>query len=174
MSPADGGNENSQQPGKSPHHYVLGHLALRQICQENPLGFFGIIGSEERDEFLKDIWEQVRKNCDPDGTPSFDISDVGITTSLLKGFPCIIISMPPPQVPPEAHFAGIVLRIDMSADKPPENPEISYLTLEKGLSRDGEERTMLGGWTDQDSHVTYGAGPPATQADFVAAMEALL
>lgn len=174
MSPSDGGNENSEQPARSPHHYVLGHIALRQICQENPLGFFGIFGSPQRGEFLEDIWEQVRKNCDPDGIATFGISDVGITTTRVKGFPCIIVSMPPPLKSPEAHFAGIVLRVDMSADKPPENPEISYLTLEKGGSAGGVERTMLGGWTDQDSHVTYGEGPAPTQAAFVAAIEALI
>ena len=174
MWPLDKKHETSQQLKKCRHHYVLVHVALRQICQEIPFKFFDVMVSPQRDDFLGDIWRQVRENCDPEGAPLFDITDVGITTCRIKDFPCIVVTMPTPANAPEAYFVGIVLKVNTNAEKRPERPEIAYLTLEKEMNLDETERTVLCEWTGQDCHMNYGDGPPATRAEFMKAIEKMI
>ena len=156
------------------HHYVLAHFALRKFCQDDPLWFFGVMGSPQRDDFLDDVWRQVRENCDSEGSASFDISDVGITTLRIKGYPGILVNMPPPADTAEAYFAGILLKIDTNTDTHPENPEVAYITLEKGNNPYEAERTVLCGWTTDGTHVNYGDGPTPTQEAFIEAIEKMI
>ena len=157
-----------------PHHYVLGHIALRKICKDNPLDFFSIMGSSQREDFLNDVWKQVRKNCDPEGAATFDIADVEITACRIKNFPAIVITMPPPSETAEAFFVAIILKIDPQVEELPKQPDFAYLTLEKGINMDGTERSVLCGWTTDDSHMNYGDGPEPTQEAFVAAVEKMI
>ena len=55
------------------HHHALAHVALRKVCRQNPVKFFGIMASPHRDAFFQDLWRQVRLNCDKDGTPPEEI-----------------------------------------------------------------------------------------------------
>ncbi len=128
---------------------------------------------KSRKEFLKIIWDEVRKNCDKDGKPTFAISDVGFTGTRVNECPAIIVRMPPPAKITEAYFVGIVLRIDVPAASASEAPRIEYVTLEKG-QRDGAECTYLCAWKHDGGRVNYGKGPPATEADFLKALETLL
>jgi hypothetical protein len=158
------------------HHYVLGHVALRQICQSDPVGFFGIMASPHRENFLADVWRQIRNDCDAGGEPSFSIQDLGVTPCRVKDFPCLLLTMPPPKNVPEAIFVGIVLKVDMTQAQPPagEIPEVLYATLEKGIHLgDGSERTVLCAWR-ANLHVNYGDGPPADRTAFLAAVEKLI
>ena len=68
---------------------------------------------------------------------------------------------------------GVILKVDPAAGEPEGTPEHLYLTLEKGFDMGGNERTVLCGW-EGDSHVNFGDGPPATQADFIKAIEGKL
>lgn len=167
---SDRNPETFELPKKSHHHYVLAHVALRTICLQNPYAFFGVMASPERDDFLQSVWQMVRRNCDPEGPPSFDIADVGITTCRIRDFPAIIVTMPPPADVPEAYFVGMVLKVDGKKKDPPAHPEVAYLTLERGIQMDGAERTVLCGWSG-DAHYNYGESPPATEADFIRAIE---
>lgn len=167
-------DESNPPPGSCHHHYVLAHIALRKICLQDPMMFFGTLASEHKDEFLNDIWKQVREHCDPKGEATFDISDVGFATCSIRDYPTIVVAMPEPTGLGEAYFAAIVLKIELDAAEPPEKPEILYFTLEKGVHLDQSDRTVMCGWTADDSHLNYGEGPSPDPDEFVAAIEKLL
>jgi hypothetical protein len=136
--------------------------------------FFGTIASEHKDEFLKDVWNQVCEHCDPKGEATFDISEVGFATCSIRDFPTIVVAMPEPTGLGEAYFAAIVLKIELGTDEAPEKPEILYFTLEKGVHLDQSERTVVCGWTADDSHLNYGDGPSPEIDGFIEAIEKLL
>ncbi len=162
-------------PGpETPHHYIFANIALRKACEEDPLAFFDVIASPQRDEFLKDVWQQIRENYDTAGIPPFELSDIRFTTCRLKNSPCIVVSMPRPAQIAEAHFVAIVLNVNSKSKSPSEQPRILYFTLEKGVNVDGSERTVLGGWSDNDTHLNFGSGPPATLEDFVRTIEQMI
>jgi len=158
----------------SRHHYALGHIALRQICKANPLGFFGAMASEDRDMFCREVWDSVCKHCAPTGKPAFDIGDVRISTMRLADYPTILIRMPPPANIAEAHLIAIVLKVPRDAATPPDNAEFAYFTLEKGIDENGAERTVLCSWSLDDTHSNYGDGPPVDDGEFLAAVEKML
>ena len=171
-------NTNPLPPGPEisgpQHHYVLGHVAFRQICKTNPLGFFGAMASPDKDQFCRDIWKTVCEHCDEAGQPAFTISDVQITTLRVGDFPTILIRMPDPLNTAEAHLIAIVLKLARDATAPPENIEFAYFMLEKGISIDGRERTVLCSWGMDDSHSNYGDGPPVDEKEFLQAVEGML
>lgn len=172
--PSDTNDESTPPLGSCPHHYVLAHIALRKICLQDPLMFFGSIASEHRDEFLKQVWRQVSEQCDPQGEATFDISDVGFATCTIGVYPAIVVAMPEPEGLGEAYFAAIVLKMDLSKEDRPEKPEIFYFTLEKGARLDQSDRTVMCGWTADDSHLNYGDGPAPDGDKFVQEIEKLL
>ncbi len=152
---------------KTPHHYVLAHVALKQICFQNPLGFFGLMGSPDREEFLNDLWAQVCKNCDKEGQSSFSIDDVMIDTIRIGDYPAVLVTMPKPHHVTEAHMVCIVLMVPLADMK--QNGKvmkIHYFTLEKGATEEGQERTVLCEW-DEDTHYNYGDGPDPTPEAFI-------
>jgi hypothetical protein len=158
----------------NPHHYVLAHVAFRSFCQDNPLGFFAMMASPNRAELMANIWEQVRKHCDPEGEPSFDIADVQVNTARIKNYPSLVFTMPTPTATSEAYFVALVLLIDTGQPKPPQNPEFACWTLEKGATLDGSDRTVLCRWKKDDSHENFGDGPPPTLPEFARALENVL
>lgn len=159
--------------GKSNHHYVLAHVALRKICESDPLAFFGVMASPQRDDFLADAWRKVCKICDGNGKPSFSINDVTVNPCGIKEFPCLLITMPPPANVADAHFVGIVLKLTLDQTPPTTPPEILYVTLEKGVDQDGSPRTVLCRW-EGDTHSNYGDGPPVDLHQFAAAIENMI
>ncbi len=82
--------------------------------------------------------------------------------------------MPRPAQIAEAHFVAIVLNVNSKSKSPSKQPRILYFTLEKGVNVDGSERTVLGGWSDNDTHLNFGSGPPATLEDFVRTIEQMI
>jgi hypothetical protein len=166
-------SDPSQEAPHTQHHYVLAHVAFRTVCRQNPLAFFALMASPERDGFLEVLWQDVCKNSGAPGPASFGIRDLSFKTGRIKGFPCLLIRMPPPRSMAEAHMVCAVLRENME-EPVPEHPEVGYYTLEKGFNMDGSERTVLCAWMGDGSHVNYGDGPPATDEAFLAAVEGLL
>ncbi len=152
-------------------HHALAHVALRKVCRQNPVKFFGIMASPHRDAFFQDMWHQVRLNCDKDGTPAFDILDLKVGTFRIRDFPCFIVVMPPTANIGEAHFVGIILNSEPNPETPPEEIDFAYMVLEKGLDPESKtERTVLCSWSG-DVHENHGDGPNATPEDFACALE---
>lgn len=169
--------EGQKNPVKTPHHYVLAHVALRQICMANPVSFFRVMASQNRDKFMEDVWQRVRKNCDDKGNPSFSIEDVKVGTTKIGDFPIIIIAMPIPQFMAEAYMVGIVLKVnvkDFIENKIPEKPVAEYFTLEKGFNLDDSDRTVFCKWDETGNHLNYGTGPNPTSAEFINAISKML
>jgi hypothetical protein len=157
-------------------HYAFAHVLLRQLAFENPVGCVGMLHSPERDKMLAALWEDVAKHCRKNGMADGVVAGAPPTVrpAPVGRFPSCIVTMPQPQGPTEAHFVAIVLHVDVEAlrsgEEPPEKPELSYFTLEKGVTLDGESRTVLCGWNAEGSHLNFGDGPPAEFDAFVAAV----
>lgn len=169
--------ENPKSPIQTPHHYVLARVALRQICMTNSVGFFKMMGSQNRDKFLEDLWQQVRKNCDQKGNPPFSIKDVKVETMNISEYRTVMITLPTPQFDAEAHMIGIVLRMevkDFIENKIPEKPLVEYFTLEKGTTFGGPNRTVLCKWDEAGNHLNYGTGPSPTKPEFIKAISKML
>ena len=152
------------------HHYLFAHHAAREICLQDPLRFFGIFASPERDKFLAWLWTTVEKRV---GKPIVDVDprETAVVTTKLKDCPAIFIRMPVAMGPAEAHIVGVVLtEFPQEATAAP-TAAVRYFTLEHGVRLDGSARTVLCEWAD-GAHRNYGDGPAATVADFAKAVEA--
>lgn len=156
------------------HHYTMAHVALRSVAFAQPLGFFGILASEESEKFLGELLESVTEECqEREPRPNFSASDLHVRTGRVWNYPCVVIEMPEPRATAEAFFVGAVLFVEMAEDAdPPENPELRYFTLEKGMNiEESQPRTVFCEWTAEGSHLNFGDGPPATVKDFTSAIE---
>jgi hypothetical protein len=163
-------------------HYVFAHIALRQIAFKNPVGCVGVLHSPEAMKFLTELWEEVGTHCReaPEAggaaVQHIDGSTLGVRPARVGNFPSAVVSLPQPLAPTEAYFIALVLHVELATlqgDGPtPENPELSYYTLERGVSLDGRERAVLCAWDAQGSHLNFGEGPPAQFEPFVEAVRA--
>lgn len=147
------------------HHYVFAHLALREICMQDAAEIFRILASPERDKFLAWLWGSVEKRVGR-RIDDLDPRDLAVTTLRVADSPAIIIRMPVPVAPAEAHLIGAVLAKPAGGSP----ATARYFTLEHGLDLDGSARTVLCEWAD-GSHRNYGDGPPPTVQDFARALE---
>ncbi len=153
------------------HHYQLAHYAFRGFCESSPLGFFGIMASEDRDDFVQRIWSRVCENCDQRETADFGIEELSILTTRIADMPAIVIEMPEAVQVTEAIFIAIVLTTK-HADGPSEKEAtFRYFTLEVGQTFDGNDRTVLCEWRGE-THANMGDGPEATLREFVETVEA--
>ena len=159
------------------HHYIFAHIALREVCHANPLGFFAMMGSPQRQQFLDDLLKEVREECDKDGEPSFSSRDIRIETYRIGGgYPAVLILMPTPKFIGEAHMVCIMPDIPVGelSQRKGQSLGVRYFTLEKGThSESGTERTVLCAWAGE-SHVNYGDGPEARQYEFLEAVKKMI
>lgn len=159
----------------TPHHYVLAHAAFRKYCESNPLGFFGAMASEEhRPKLLGEIWNSVRKHCDEHGEPPFSVEEIDVQLLRMRGHPTILLQMPEPSEPPQAHFVAIVLMVREGEEPEQDPPAFSYFTLEMAEPRDGQAATFVGSWRGEDNHVNHGAGPEPDPHAFLVAVDRIL
>jgi hypothetical protein len=150
------------------HHYVLGHIALRQAALSDPYGFFSVMASRQRQQFLENLWTSVCQNCDSEGAASFGPGDIVAHTLLVGEFPAVLVVMPTPHFPAEAHMVCVLLKVPPDQiQQRPDKPEIRYFTLEKGTSlATGAERTVLCE-RNGEMHVNHGNGPETTIPAFL-------
>ena len=167
-------NDARNQPRRQ--HYLFAHVVLRQLAFENPMAVVGSLHSPKAGELLAMVWKDVTERVREAGEPTpLDGSELRAEGMLLGGFPCVIVTMPPPVATTEAHFVALVLHLRPGAGKnAPEKPELSYFTLEKGFSTDGSDRTVLCAWSADQAHSNYGDGPEPTVPAFARAVEAML
>jgi len=154
------------------HHYVFAHIVLRQLFFKNPSAFVTALTSRGTD-IVKRLWDDVGEKIAEDEGAEKKLPYWGLTCSthdLGSGTIAVVVSLPPPEEVPEAHFVGFVLRSPrnklvglLGAGK----PAARYITLEYGLSiKDGAKRTVLCEWRG-DNHLNMGDGPEATLSAFV-------
>jgi hypothetical protein len=161
--------KSDKPPAKQTHHhYVLAHIALRQVALSDPYLFFAVMASPQQQEFLANLWKQVCHNCDKEGAAFFDCRDLIIHTTRIGDYPAVLIEMPKAYFVAEAHMVCAVLKVSIEelAQKP-DRPEVRYFTLEKGMNMPtGADRTVLCSWKG-DTHANFGDGPEANAAAFM-------
>jgi hypothetical protein len=158
-------------------HYVFAHVALRQLAFERPLETVGTLHTQDGPKFLQALWQDVAEQVRASGEPAdIDGSALAFAGVRVGDLPCAVIRMPPPLAPAECHFVAIVLHVKLGgSDEPPaEKPEISYYTLERGITMGGGERTVLCGWDAAGTHLNYGEGPRADPDAFASAVKELV
>ncbi len=159
--------------GRTRHHYVLAHIALRQACFSDPLGFFALVANGQGPALVGSVWEEVCRNCDQDGEAGFSAKDVQLETTGVGAYPAILVKMPEPQSVAEAYLLCLVLQ--MSADdleRPGATPTLRYFTLEKAMGPGGTG-AVLCAWTEE-GHVNYGPTAVRNTRDFLDAVEKLI
>ncbi len=111
-------------------HYVMAHVALKQVCEQDPHYFFGAIGSSEQKKFVEHMITQVEEHHPEDPT-LLDADEFNIVLSRVGNYPLVLIELPKPQAYVECFYVGIVAMVDLSQSKIDEAvPEILYFTLE--------------------------------------------
>ncbi len=157
-----------------PQHYIFAHEALRGVCRDDPLRFFTLMSSSSQRELVEGLWAFVGKHLGPQASPELDPGEIAVQTSRVRGFPMILVRMPPPVAIAEAYFVALVLLVDQETlarkDAPTSEVTVRYFTLERALSEDREARTLLCEWTEL-GHLSYGDGPEPNALAFVGAVE---
>jgi hypothetical protein len=149
-------------------HYQLAHVALPSVAHQNPFQFMSAMASDSAQELLESLMEQVAEHCGEE-TPDFDAEDVVIHRARVLGSPCLVLELPAPAAPPEAHFVAAWLAINDG----PESGQLRFFTLEAGDPELGHA-TVLGEWDSERKHSTYGAGPEPSLEGFTRAITALV
>lgn len=149
-------------------HYQLAHVALPSVAHQDPFQFMSAMSSDSAKDLLGSLLEQVAEHCS-DQPPDFDAEDVVIHRARVLGSPCLVLELPPPAAPPEAHLVAAWLAINDG----PESGQLRFFTLEAADPSLGPA-TVLGEWDSDRKHSTYGAGPEPTVEGFTRAITALV
>ena len=147
-------------------HYQLAHVALRSVAFRDPYAFLSLMASEQAREALDSLIEQVAEHC-PDEPPDFDVDDLTLHRERVLGSPCLVIEMPAPVAPPEAHFVAVWLAINDG----PEAEKMRYFALESADPAFGTP-SVLSEWTADGQHVNHAGGCEPNVEAFLAAITA--
>lgn len=156
------------------YHLRFSAVALPQISFRDPLTFFTMAASPEGGEHIGAIWAMV---CADEGAPETETrlaSDIGVNTRRIRGFPTLLIRLPEPRCPGEAHFAGFVLLHDIEAELERTNVTLRYFSLECAPEHEGTGATRLCEWTRDLERLDHGAGPPPSLDAFVEGISAIV
>lgn len=148
-------------------HYQLAHVAIRGVAFRNPYDFMSLMASDKALETLGSLLEQVHEHCADEEL--LELDELAIHRTRVLGSPCLIVEMPPAEVPPESHFVGVWL----TANDGPETGQVRYFTLEAADPQQ-IDRTVLGEWSSAGDHLNHGAGPEPSLEAFIAAITALV
>lgn len=142
------------------------------MCAGDPLQFFALMASEDQQRVLAWLWGKAQERAGA-ADPSVALSEVQVTTLRVANCPTVLVQMPRPRAPAEAHFVAVVLTGDLERDGDDKALAFRYFTLECGLNLDGTARTVLCEWHD-GAHRSFGDGPPPEAAAFIEAVTARL
>ncbi len=156
-----------------PHHYAFAHVALKMISESDPIQFFQVMGSDERDKLLSFLWKNVIEQCEDGQEPDFTMDDITIHTLKVGGYPVVLVVMPPVMALTEAAMVAIVLTANQEADSADAAFGCRYFTLELGLSRKGDLQADLCEWVGQ-RHINHATNPEPNMKAFLDAVEVLL
>jgi hypothetical protein len=148
-------------------HYQLAHVAIRSVAFDNPNDFMSLMASGKALVVLASLLDQVSEHCADEEL--LDLDELGIHRTRVLGSPCLIVEMPPAEVPPEAHFVAVWLTLNEG----PETGQVRYFTLE-AADEQHPDRTVLGEWSASGDHLEHGAGPDPSLDGFIEAITALV
>lgn len=138
-----------------PHHYRFAHRVLPGIFFSNPSKFLQAY-EEDGDIFIHFFWTHAAEDLGGDDV----LSAEGLSAELIDDK--VIVTLPEPKAITEAHFVGLSFK-----DKKPK-----VFTLEHSLDFATEEPCrVLGGWTDDGTHLNLGVRKIETTTEFAKAME---
>ncbi len=141
------------------HHYTFAHRELPAAAFR-----FGpdlVAAARDGRLTLDAVWTHVGDALpEPDRVAAQGLSGTYHTVS---GYPVLLVTLPAPDAPTEAHFVAVVLStVDGS---------VRYFTLEDAWSPlDGSRYTVLGEWTADGKHVNYGPGSAPDAEEFLASL----
>jgi hypothetical protein len=156
------------------HAYVFGHLVLLQAVFTEPGRFFAILNGPDAERYLSDLWSFAGKNADedslqPEVLPTCNISGTG------NGI-IAIVRMPTPREMTEPWMVAVVAKLQ-HPDRPvmEDFAWVRVFALEHSIDITTERpMTVIGEWTQEETHVNHGAGPLPEEQAFVAAIFELL
>ena len=153
-----------EENGPRPQYYVFAHYILRDATYELGAIMPGVLLSDDREKFLREMWDQAAQAVQQtDAKEKVDpYPGVDVIPLRAGNFPCVVMKMPEPKGVTECYFVGVVAHMDLSKDeKPNEQTPMSYFTLELGVGEDLKTpRTVLCEWSKDGTHSNFGDGPP--------------
>lgn len=136
--------------------HAAAHLVLPALVFAEPSRTLGRLAGREREAFLgKTVWGLAAGLSPGAPAPSDGLRAWG---ELLGQERAVVVRFPSPRARGEAHAAVIVPTRHRWLPLVSGTPR--YFTLERG-----REGTTLGEWTDEWVHLSYGAGPRASDKD---------
>jgi hypothetical protein len=138
------------------------------VAHQNPFQFMSAMASDSAQELLGSLLEQVAEHCS-DQPPDFDAEDLLIHRARVLGSPCLVIELPAPAAPAEAHLVAAWLAINDG----PEAGQLRFFALEAADPALGPA-TVVGEWDSDRQHVNHGAGPEPSVEGFTRAITALV
>jgi hypothetical protein len=161
------------------HHYVFAHQLLPSLAFENPLEFMASMWSDDANERLLELWNQVGNLVMGRGDGEILASEcLEVRANLVAGRPCAVVKLPPPQGVLECFYVAALLESIPTTDQSEGRvspPALMYFTLELGwdVGRSWGSRTVLGEWR-RDAHLNHGNGPSPAAIPFLEAVLAIL
>jgi len=179
------------RPRARQQHYLFAHKMLPQIAFDFGAASVLMLSDGERAaDFLERVWRDCGEGLQGRDLVDLDGASVGLSveTRRVAGEEMIsIVTLPAPQVTPEAYFVAFMCdAVPHSApdDGSPESTDIWKLlvrstpvrvfTLELSQDEGGRDGTVFCEWTNDGRHVNMGTGPsPDKNAffSFLAAQE---
>ncbi len=156
-----------------PHHYAFSHVALKMICDSDPIQFFQVMGSDDRDKLLNFLWNKVVEQCKDNQAPDFTMDDVTIHTVKVGDYPVVLVVMPPVMAVTEAAMVAIVLTANEEAETAEAAFGCRYFTLELALSKKGDLQADICEWVGEE-HINHGKSSEPNMKAFLSAVEELL
>ncbi len=150
------------------HHYIFGHLVLRNMFLSEPERFLTHL-QKEGTGFLAGIWRRIGQDLPKKKVlpPTGLAYDLQVEPDALLA----IVRLPPASVTAEAMLVGCHLRRLPPEEKVAPGPLARFFTLEYGVRDDLQTpRTVFCEWNGEGVHLNYGDGPPAEFAAFAAAI----
>jgi hypothetical protein len=142
-------------------HYFFAHRELPSAAYR--FGADLVAAARDGRLTLGSVWDRVGEELE-DPRPS---DGLDVAYHAIDGYGILLVTLPAPAAPTEAHFAAIVLSTVDGA--------VRYFTLEDAYSPvDGSRYTVLGSWTEEGSHVNLGPGPLPRAELFLAALQRLM
>jgi len=159
--------------GARPQHYAFAHHLLRQAVQVDAKGFLALLMGENAQGFLQALWDEAGKDQPLDGL--VDPDGLGVEATRDGDTYEVMVTLPPPEVAGECHLVSVVVSFGKKRFLRRQTHDIAFRTLEKGAWLSGSQRTIIGGWTEDGQHLTFGDGPRfVTAQNFRAALQELV